>query len=88
VQVDNVVCTVEKISGMRHEGVTMMIKISPITHFFCKEICKVGFAGNVMDGNCPVSNPFASGVLAIFVVTIALGCHIVAPFYAGVVVIL
>jgi hypothetical protein len=85
VQVDNVLCTAEIIAGTRHEGVTKTTKISPITHFFSEEICNVRFAGNLMDGNFPISNPFASGVFANFDVTIAFGCHVVTPFNSGVI---
>jgi hypothetical protein len=86
--VDNVVGTAEIITGTRHEGVTKTKKSSPIMHFFSEEICNVGFAGNVMDSNCPISNPFASRVLAIFNVTIVFCYHVEAPFHAGIVVIL
>jgi hypothetical protein len=52
--------SVEKIEEPKHEGVPKMTKMSPIVHFFCEDICRIDFTGNMLDRYCLVLNPFAN----------------------------
>jgi hypothetical protein len=56
-------------------------------HFLSENIGNVGFAADMLDGDCAISNPLLSGILTILNVAIAFGGHIVTPFDTGIVVV-
>jgi hypothetical protein len=83
----NIVCTVEKVAGMAHEGVAMVAKVGSVVHFLSENVGNVGFAADMFDGDHAISNPFASGILPILNVAIAFGGHVATPFEKGAVVV-
>ncbi len=64
-----------------------MLEVCTIAHFFCKCVGWVAFSDDVGDGDAAIHDPFASGILAMFDVAVSFCGQIVAPFYAGLVVI-
>ena len=52
--------SVEKIGEPRHDGVPKTTKMGPIAHFFCEDVRRIDFNGNMLDRYCLVLNPFAN----------------------------
>jgi hypothetical protein len=63
--------SVEKIGEPRHEGVPKTTKLGPIMHFFCEDVRRIDFTGNMLNRYCLVLNLFA---IPIFVKLNMTGC--------------
>ncbi len=64
-----------------------MLKISALAHFLGEDVHNVAFAADVGYGDSAIGNPLPGGVFSVLNVAIALGCHVVAPFDAGIIVV-
>jgi hypothetical protein len=63
------------------------MKMGAITHLFGENIRRINFAGNMLDFDGLVLDPFANRIFTKLNVTRCLGCHVVRPLDTGVIVI-
>ena len=77
----------KKRGGPCHKGVAESSEVGTIAHFFGEKIGGVGGTFDVGDLERSVLNPFADRGLTVFHVANFLGCHVVAPAYASLVIV-
>jgi hypothetical protein len=75
------------VTGPAHKGVAEATEISAVPHFLGEDVGDVTFPADVRDEDGAVGDPFACRIFLVLDVTISFGGHIVAPFDAGVVVV-
>jgi hypothetical protein len=70
-----------------HERVTKVTKTDTVPHFFSKDVGKVCLAGNVLNRNCCVLNPFPNQIFTQLNVASRLRSHVVRPLDASFIVV-
>jgi hypothetical protein len=70
-----------------HERVMKAMKMDTIPHFFIKDVGRVCLAGNVLNRNCFVLNPFPNQIFTQLNVASRLRSHVVRPFDASFIVV-
>jgi hypothetical protein len=72
--------SIKKVRETSHERIPKLAEVSPIPHFFSKDISGIDLAGNMKNLQHLIFDPFLDEIFTQFDVTSGLVCQVVRPF--------